>query len=144
MIAYCRQETPTFCFLACLESFLNENGESLSQRDILARCQDVLGRNSNDLGAFSPQIQNRDRIAQEFGLSFDEVVGSCDIITPKESMFIMLEWAGRSDSIHWVRFLGRDKDYWYLMNPGHPLAHETIEDAKIGSWKKWAFKITKN
>lgn len=132
MIAYVQQQRPTFCFLACVESFLAENGQLISQGEILKRAADVLGANENDLGAFA--AANFGRIDKEFGLETRQVTAVNNQMPRTESVFALTKWAGRDDSIHWVRVLKIDAKDCLLMNPAHEHCPHRVDTPSLTNW----------
>lgn len=135
------QEEPHFCFLACLQTFLAEQGVFLSQREILSRAPDIFGANPNDLGGFA--AENFGRIEEEFGLKASVLEQGAIIVTPKESIFVLCHWEGRADQPHWVRLLSVDARHVYFMDP-HPTCTEhprKVEVQKFAEWWKRLYRV---
>lgn len=132
MIAFVPQERPTFCFLACLESFLAENGQLLSQRAILKRGGDAFGKNENDLGGFAagyfPLLE------KEFGLVVKGVEKVSNSMPRDESVFVLCKWDGRDDLNHWVRMLKADDQECLLMNPEHKHCPQEMKMPEFRPW----------
>lgn len=137
--AHVTQEIPTFCFLACLESFLAEHGILISQREILKKKPDVYGK-EGILGAFSDS--NFKEIEGVYGIK-TELIESSFNITPKESIFVICAWKGDMGNIHWVRLLGMTDDEVLLMNPACGTMPDKIKKDDFSHWLKRLYKVTK-
>ncbi len=143
MIAFARQENQHYCFLACLESFLAEQGQLVSQEDIRKKTSDIFGAHPNDLGAFSPQYFGR--VAEAWDLEVTAVDTAVGSVVRTESIFALCHWEGDPQQAHWVRFLHADGVYAYLMDPGYEHCPRKIELTKFSLWWKVLFSVkTKN
>lgn len=137
VLAYCQQERPTFCFLACLESFFAENGFLISQDEVLARVPAAFGLKANDLGAFSPQ--SHPLVEAEFKIKWTAL--GHNFVLPNirtESVFVMTFWEGRQDQVHWVRLLKVTSTHVFLMNPQADHAPERRARGEFQSWAIYA------
>lgn len=132
------QERYGFCFLACLSSFLTENGVALTQREILARLPDAFGK-GDDLGAFS--ITNFSLIENEFGLEVMKVKEFKNNMPKEESVFVLTKWKKDDRSIHWVRLLAMNRYVVLLMNPDEKESPQKIPTDDFMSWTIGSFLV---
>ena len=126
------QELPTFCFLACMESFLAENLRPVTQREILARIPDICGAHENDLGGFSGEFWPQ--VEKEFGLKVSLVEKIENGMPQTKSVFIKCKWHGRLDQVHWVRLLAANDECVLLMNPA---CVECPEKKAVSEFRSW-------
>ena len=141
MTHYTTQEGQHFCFPACLESFLAENGKIVSQQETLKRTPDIFGAHANDLGGFAPN--NFPRIEKEYGLTTQQI--KIDVphpqLTQTESVFVICKWQLDDNQVHWVRLLDWDKEHVSLMNPADNGQPQKIDTTKFLSWILGAYLV---
>jgi hypothetical protein len=140
MTAHRIQESPYFCFLACLQSFLEEQGEFHTQREILNKTPEIFGGSPDDLGGFAGY--NFPRIDLEYGLETTSVPGPAPV-TPKESVFVFCYWEDNPKQPHWVRYLDHDAKDVLLMNPGSPKCPDRVPISDFATWAKTVYRVRK-
>lgn len=136
------QETPTYCFPACLRSYLKGIGIQASQREIVERNRNEFRYGTAIEGAMAP-----DRLApvmKTWGLKHRWLRNKFDI-HPREAVLLTLYWGGDRSSRHWVRYLGRDSEdgCFVLMEPsGHNPFPAKITADQYNAWEGLAFKVS--
>lgn len=108
------QQSPFHCFPACLESFLRDNGETVGQAAIVERCPTVFDKGGSVEGAFHPD--NVQVVAQAFALEITRISGPISLQTPDSIIIYVI----KEGVAHWVRYMGTDAEFIYVMNPSSP------------------------
>ena len=124
MIAFVPQETDTFCFPACLESFFAENEYLISQREIIARASDIFC-DGDQLGGLAPAKISL--IGKVFDLEVIHVEEIAVRLPKGESVFVHLRPEVGGGHFHWVRLLGMHLNHTFLMDPAHEHCPRKIE-----------------
>jgi len=90
MIAFTQQEGQWYCFLACLESFLAEQGILVSQEEIRKKTPDIYGAHPTDLGGFA--AHSFPRVAEAWGLEVTQIEATNGPTLRNESLFVLCRW----------------------------------------------------
>lgn len=140
-IHHVRQKGDWFCFLACMESFLLENGRPRTQEEIRLLTPDIFGANLNDLGAFA--ANNFPRVEQSLGLTATRTA-ELTWQPPRQSLFALVKWNGKIESPHWIRVIGQKGDDLLAMNPGTDVFPDVIPLADFAEWVLGCYIVSLN
>lgn len=139
---FVRMERDTYCFPACLESFLADMGRRHPQREIIDQNPIEFKKGSRIEGALKPS--ELETVCAKWNLGVEKIE-QIFFDSDFESIFLFMFWKGSQSNIHWVRFMGADAaaQRVFLMEPsgssGHP-AEITLSEYR--DWTKLRFKIS--
>ena len=127
------QKSDFHCFVACLTSFLRENGFNITQDEIVDTCPDLFNKGKHHEGSFDSQYFQK--LEPFFPIKVSPFTK--DHLTwefPKQSIFITVAWRNDINAKHAVRVLGQNGDNVRLHNPIADRA--TLENADdFFSWR---------
>lgn len=138
------QEQMTYCFPACLQSYLKDIGVEASQKEIVRRNPVEFKQGSDKEGALKPQELTV--VMDEWKLKAEFMTDGRFTIHPGEAVFLTLDWLGETSSRHWIRFIGYDtvKERLLFMEPsGRSDFPAELSPAQMKDWRVLVFKISK-
>lgn len=139
------QDKPTYCFPACLASYLGDLGVKVTQDEIIRQSPKELQMDSDRPGAL--KAQDLPAVLDKWKLLSTWIRDSAlDIHSPTDAVFITLDWKGDTSSRHWVRFVGYDdeKNCVRVMEPtGSTPFPAEIDPEEMAGWRPLIFRISK-
>jgi hypothetical protein len=135
--------TKYHCFPACLVSFFSDLQISLTQTEIVERCPKEFNKGNSIEGAINSYSLLKDNtISNEFGIKI-QVYPPVNIKLNKyESVFLFVEWEGKSTDNHCVRFCHKTTKHIYFMNPSYGKINHRDSNTLL-SWITIPLLITK-
>ncbi|HTX21074.1 MAG TPA: hypothetical protein VMD27_04305 [Candidatus Aquilonibacter sp.] len=127
-------------FVAHLSSFLKSNAFGISQEEIINKCPETFGKNSEIEGTILPE--NFHILEKNFPIKVHPITGVYFNFTiPQESAFFLVAWNGDTNQMCWVQFAGQDDRNVYLKNPRVLDRNDKLDSTVFWSWPKIGFML---